>query len=414
MIKIGHLLAKHLQPGEIVEIEGRVTELLPVFTLGSKRYERMVVSDDTGQITVSLPSSPKYFLPGDTLRLKGRVRPCPYMPSEICIETSAEKVEIVEPKWVRPQDRKDLDNLGPFTLFAFLAVTTLDEKKMEPILKTRLKPTKIYEEVERRVKLKEDPTDLIDLLESMTLYSVFFRSLSAAEITQNSVVMIKGLALKEEHKARLDMMKKFLKALVDVEGFRPYILGSKPGLIETYPLGTEKDLRKFGELSDPVIEVVKSLRGSGDLKFMIVQLEGFLEGIEKVREVIELAAGAGEASLLTSTIDTTLERFQEIIEQLETLPNGKDKTLLYIEGLEILVPSDFFISTFVKDPNVASKVRARCLDLLSKILKNPHIVLVAITPSLALVANDVVEMADKIVGEVKKIKKGEEYLPYTV
>jgi len=414
LIKIGELNAKPLRPGEIVEIEGRVTELLPVFTLGTRRYERMVVSDDTGEITVSLPSSPKYFLPGDLLKLKGRVRPCPYMPSEKCIETSAEEIVILEPKWVRPQDRKDLDDLGPFTLFAFLAVTTLDERKMEPILRTRLEPVKIYEEVRKRVELGKDISDFIELLEAMTLYSVFFRSLSAAEITQNSVIMIRGLDIGDEHKSKLDIMEKFLRALVDVEGFRPYISGPKAGLIETYPLGKEEELDKYGELSNPAIEVVKSLRGEGDLRFMIIQLEGSIEGIRKVREVFELAAGVGGASLLSSTIDTTLEKFQEVIEQLETIPNKKEKTLLYIEGLEVLVPSNLFISTFVKDPNVALKVRMKGLNLLSRILKNSSIVIVAITPSIALVAKEAVEKADKIVGKAKKIKKGEEYIPYTV
>ncbi len=414
MIRIGELNAKPLKSGEIVEIEGRVTELLPVFTLGTRRYERMVISDDTGEITVSLPSSSKYFLPGDLLKLKGRVRPCPYMPSEKCIETSAEEIVILEPKWVRPQDRKDLDDLGPFTLFAFLAVTTLDERKMEPILKTRLEPVKIYEEVRKMVELGKDISDFIELLESMTLYSVFFRSLSAAEVTQNSVIMVRGLDIGEKYRSKLDIMEKFLRALVDVEGFRPYILGPKAGLIETYPLGKEEELDKYGELSNPAIEVVKSLRGEGDLRFMIIQLEGSLEGIRKVREVFELAAGAAEASLLSSTIDTTLEKFQEVIEQLETIPNRKEKTLLYIEGLEVLVPSNLFISTFVKDPNVALKVRMKGLNLLSRILKKSSIVIVAITPSIALVAKEAVEKADKIVGKAKKIKKGEEYIPYTV
>jgi len=407
-------MAKPFRPGEIVEIGGKVTELLPIFTLGTRIYERIVISDNTGEITVSLPSSPTYFLPGDLLKLKGRIRPCPYMPSEKCIETIAEEIKILEPKWVRPQDRKDLDDLGPFTLFAFLTVTTLDERKMEPILKTKLEPIKIYYEVKRRVESGRDINDLIELLEAMTLYSVFFRSLSAAEVTQNSVIMIKGLEIGDEHKAKLDIMEKFLRALVDVEGFRPYILGPKAGLIETYPLGREEELHKYGELSNPAIEVVKSLRGEGDLRFMIIQLEGSVEGIRKVREAFELAAGAGGASLLTSTIDTTLEKYQEVIDQLETIPNRKEKTLLYIEGLEILVPSNLFISTFVKKPNVALKVRMKGLNMLSRILKNPSIVIVAVTPSIALVAKEAVEKADKIVGKVRKIRKGEEYIPYTV
>ncbi len=414
MVTIEELLAKPLKPGEIVEIVGKVSELLPVFTLGTKRYERMVVSDDTGKIIVSFPSSPKYFLPGDAVKLRGRMRQCPYMPMEKCIETNAEDIEILEPKWIRPQDRKELDELGAFTLFAFLAVTTLDEKKMEPILKTRLEPMRIYEEARKRIELGKDLSDLIELLEAMTLYSVFFRSLSAAEVTQNSLIMIKGLKIGEKSIARIKLMEKFLRALVDVEGFRPYISGPKAGLIETYPLGKEEELEKYGELSKPAVEVVKSLKGEGDVRLMIVQLKGFLEGIEKVRKIVEIAAGAGGASLLTSTIDTTLENFQEVMEGLERISNRKEKTLLYIEGLEILAPSNLFISTFVKDPDIALKVRKKSLNLLFKILKNPSILIVAVTPSIALVAKEAVEKADKIVGKAKKIKKGEEFIPYTV
>ncbi|HIE24236.1 MAG TPA: hypothetical protein EYP68_08430 [Candidatus Korarchaeota archaeon] len=413
MVKIGDLLEKVLKTGEIVELEGKVSELLPVFALGTRRYERIVISDDTGQITLVLPSSPKYFLPGDLIKLRGRVRPCPYVPSEVCIETSADDIEILNPKWIRPEDRKELDDLGAFTLFAFLAVTTLDEKKMEPILKTKLESTKIYEEVRKKIELGEDVNDFMEILEAMTLYSVFFRSLSAAEATRNSVIMIKGLDIEKEVRSRLDVMEKFLKAVVDVEGFRPYILSPKTGLIETYPLGTEEELRKYEELFGPAMEVVKSLRGEGDLRFMIIQLEGSLKELEKVRKVIEVAAGAGGASLLTSTIDTTLEKFQEVIEQLMRIPERRERAILYIEGLEILTPSDLFISTFVKDPNVALKVRGRSLDLLSKILENPLIVLVAVTPSIALVDKKVVEKADRVVGEAKKIKKGEGFIPYT-
>lgn len=414
LVAIRELLEKPLKPGEIVEIKAIISELIPVFSFGNKRYERMIISDNTGKITVLLPSSPKYFLPGDTVRLKGRLRPCPYMPSEKCIETNAEDVEILEPKWIRPQDRMNLDDLGPFTLFSFLAVTTLDEEMMGPILKTRLEPTKIYEEVRKRVERGENPGKFIELIEAMALYSVFFRSLKAAEVAQNSVIMVKGLNIGMEHKARLELVEKFLRTLVDIEGFRPYITGPIKGLVETYPIASVEELEGLGKLGEIGIEVAKSLRGEGDLKFVIVQLGGVSEGIEKVRKVIEMAAGVGGASLLSSTIDATLQNFEEVMEKMEEVPNRKERTLLYIEGLEILAPSNLFISTYVKSPDIALRVRMKSINLLSRILKNPNVVLVGLTPSVALVAKEVVEKADKVLGEEKKVKKGGEYLPYTV
>ena len=50
--KIGEITSGEIPRGEEVEIEGKIREVLPTVRLGQEMYERLIVEDDTGTVTV--------------------------------------------------------------------------------------------------------------------------------------------------------------------------------------------------------------------------------------------------------------------------------------------------------------------------------------------------------------------------
>ena len=416
-LKVKEVLEESLKPGSEVNFAGRITEVLPILRIGDRMFERLIVADESGSITLMIEASPKYFLPGDGVRVVGRVRPCPYLPSERCVECSADDVEISEHKWIERENRSELDKMGPFTMLSLLSVAKLDERIMKPLLETRLEPSLIYKETRRRLQAGESTDEIMEIVSSMTLFSVFFRDLEAARVAMNSVIMVRGLDLPSAEKARLELMEDFLRALMDVEGFRPYILGVEAGqrVIETYPRAGEEEIARFGPLTEVGTSVMSRLRGEEGPNFLVFEVGKPEEDMAMLRDLFQKVAGASKARLLTITLGATTGKFGEVMAELSKASGYKDPTVIYLEGLEIVAPSDTFISNYVKTRELGVKVREESVDLLRRMGKNPSVVMVAVTSVLPLVHQPALSLADKIVGLRKKEEKEKERrgpLPY--
>jgi len=153
-----------LSKGARVRLEGRVTQLLPVFRMGELTYERFLLEDDTGRVTVIAPASEVLLLPGDEVRVEGRVRPCPYAPSMNCLETRAEEVELLGWRWADPAHREGLLTRGAFNVKILLHMTSLDEEVIRGVMETELDPMRIREAFERRLSSGGGFQDLLATL----------------------------------------------------------------------------------------------------------------------------------------------------------------------------------------------------------------------------------------------------------
>ena len=67
---------RHIQPGEVVTIQGKVDEIKNVFTKNYKKIQQATISDETGNIDIMWFNQvylPKVIHKGDTLSVSGRV-----------------------------------------------------------------------------------------------------------------------------------------------------------------------------------------------------------------------------------------------------------------------------------------------------------------------------------------------------
>ncbi len=404
--------------GKEVVLEGRITDLLPFFNMAGDAYERMRLEDETGAIVVVLESSPKYFLPGDVVRVRGRVRPCPYSPMRRCVESSADEIEILEPKWIRPEDRRELDQMGPFSLQVLLHSTSVDEEIMPAILSTRLDPVRMAEEFRSRISAGKGVGDLVDLLAAMTLYSIFFRRLENASVALSTISMVRGMDLPPGVGERLDLLASMLGMLVSQEGLAPYVSEpeSAKGAVELYPTPGEVDVSDLPEgVRRLVEEVAGDLRG-GRGGFFVVEFDS-PEELRALRAAARAAAGAAEGRLIYSPVDSLKEDPKEVAKDLDAVARSEGgPTLVYLEGIEVMVPSPLFLKSLPEEfAQAAAGMKHLWEDVLRRLGRKEGLILVVATPNSSLIDPEILKSAKVIKGAARGAGGGgtEEELPYS-
>lgn len=341
--------------GDQVILEGKIAEILPIFSMGGQKYERFILDDGTGRITVITPESEKLLLPGDEVRVEARVRPCPYAPIVNCIESESDKIEILEWKWIDPAYRKSELSKGPFDIHVLLHMTKLDDKVMEGIISTELDPLKIKECFEERLESGKSFLDLISTLTAMTMYSVFLKDLSAASSTLTALNLIKGLNIPDDVKLTVDMLSDMLGTMVSREGLAPYISPPKEmkGIIERYPVANElKEIPRLEKLARNILNSIKE----GRKEVIIVEFSN-REDLEEIRRMAEVVAGLSGSKLLLISAHSLAEEMEDLISDIEELLRTKQENLIiYIEGLELFLPSDILINMVKISPEAMPTV----------------------------------------------------------
>lgn len=380
--------------GVKVTLEGKVVQLLPIFSMGELVYERFLLDDGTARVTVIMPASGKIVLPGDEVRVEGRVRPCPYVPSANCVESRAEEVEVLKWKWVEPAHRGSWVVKGAFNVRFLLHMTSLDEEVIEGVLATELDPLRMREAFEERISSGKGCYDLLATLSAMTMYAVFLRDLNAASITRLSIALLEGLALPDEVRVTMSMLSDMLTTLASKEGLAPYV--SPPselrGVVESYPTFTERDLEGIPRLKELARSLLEDVRRSGR-GYLLLEFSD-REDLEEARRMAEVLAGASQAKLAIITASALAEDMDEVISDLKGLLSGKqdEKLVVYLEAPELLLPNERMLEIMRLQPElrqIAANAKSEVAEILRSVMERAS--LIAVTASLAMVDTGALE-----------------------
>ncbi len=419
LMRIGDVLKGDVPAGSIVELEGTITEILPSFSLGDVVYERFSLEDDTGQLTVILPASPKYFLPDDRVKVRGRVRPCPYAPSVICLETSGDDIDILEWKWIEPRFREGAAKRGAFDVNALLQVTKFDRELIRGVVETGLDPLKIRERFEENLSSGKDVRYLVDAIAAMTMYAIFLRDLPAAKSVKTTLYLLRDLELPESERRVLELLGEMIDALVSREGLAPYISPPEAiqGVVERYPVAEEDEIEGLPRLGFLAKRIIEDLR-EGKKEFLIVEISDGSQAME-ARKMAEIAAGVAKAKLYYMPISSlsSVEGMGQVISDLKSIVEGikpDEKVIFYMEGIELLVPSERMMEMMKLTPQGVSAAKAFKADLM-KTLESllEKAVVVSVTSSKVLIDDELASKAAQIVsGETGVGISGGGYPPY--
>jgi len=334
---IEDIVSGKLPRGSQVELEGTVTELLPIFLMGGSSYERFSLDDGTAKITVIMPSTDIYLLPGDRVRVVGRVRPCPYAPAVNCVETEGEYVEIKNWKWIEPSKRRSENRKGPFNMSVLLHMTRLDEEVIRGIVETDLDPVRIRERFESCINSGESYDHLLDMLSAMTMYSIFLRDLDAASSVRMTLKLLEALPVGRI----LNLLSDMVETLVSREGLAPYLSGGGKGIVERYPVADESSLEEVIELKGLTDRLINDIN-EGKKEFIVLEFSKG-EELEKIRKVVEIAAGITGSRLLLLYASSVAEETHNVLSEIkETSKNlrGDERVILYLEAPELLFPNE--------------------------------------------------------------------------
>ncbi len=389
-MKMAEILEGRVEKGAEVQIEGKIVEVLPTAKLGEETYERLVLEDGTGRLTVVVRVTPYYFFPGDVLRVKGVVKPCFYMTRMTCLETTAEGIEFVKEYRIPLNRRESVSSLGPFKLMALLAFTRLDEYLIDVILDTQLDPLRIAEEADKSERLD----CLIELLGGMTLYSVFVRSVEAAKVAETAILLIKPKVSDQKLLGKLELMESFLRAILEDQGFRHVIEPVPVPPIEE--VGTEltpEDREAVGPLAQRATEMVKELIHAEGPHLVVVDLpdESPMEG----RSLAKLIASEAQAKLLLVSAHAMRENMEGVVTELKALADSlRGPAVVYLEGVEFMLPTDLIKSAMNADlASAFDSFTEEVIEVLRRLSSRPEVVVLAGTISPAMVSSRLLSAA---------------------
>ncbi len=405
--------------GSEVELEGTITDILPSFSLGDIVYERFSLEDGTGRLTVILPTTPKYFLPDDRVRVRGRARPCPYAPSVTCLETSGDDIDILEWKWIEPRFREEAARKGAFNVNALLQITKFDRELIKGVVETGLDPLKIREKFEEDLSSGRDVRYLVDTLAAMTMYAVFLRDLPAADVVKTTLYLLSNLDIPDGERRVLKVLGEMIDALVSREGLAPYISPPEAiqGVVERYPVAEEDEIEglpRLGSLAKRIIEDLKE----GKKEFLIVEISDGSQVME-ARKMAEVAAGVAKAKLYYMPISSlsSAEGMGQVISDLKSIVEGikpDEKVIFYMEGVEILAPSERMMEMMKLDPQAvlaAMAFKADLMKTLESLLEKA--VVVSVTSSKVLIDDELASKAAQVIsGQTGMGISGKGSLPY--
>ncbi len=391
-MKIAEILEGKVEKGTEVQIEGKIVEVLPTAKLGEETYERLVLEDGTGRLTIVVRVTPYYFFPGDVLRVKGVVKPCFYMIRMTCLETTAEGIEFVKEYRIPLTRRESVSSLGPFKLMALLAFTRLDEYLIDVILDTQLDPLLIAEEAGKSERLE----CLIELLGGMTLYSVFIKSVEAAKVTETAILLIKPKVSDQKLLGKLELMESFLRAMLEDQGFRHVIEPVPVPPVEE--VGTEltpEDRKVVGPLIQRATEMVKELIHAEGPHLVVVDLpdESPMEG----RSLAKLIASEAQAKLLLVSVHAMRENMEGVITELKALADSlRGPAVVYLEGVEFMLPTDLIKSAMSADlASAFDTFTAEMIEVLERLSSRPEVIVLAGTISPAMVSSRLLSVAQR-------------------
>ncbi len=405
--------------GSEVELEGTITDILPSFSLGDIVYERFSLEDGTGRLTVILPTTPKYFLPDDRVRVRGRARPCPYAPSVTCLETSGDDIDILEWKWIEPRFREEAARKGAFNVNALLQITKFDRELIKGVVETGLDPLKIREKFEEDLSSGRDVRYLVDTIAAMTMYAVFLRDLPAADVVKTTLYLLSNLDIPDGERRVLKVLGEMIDALVSREGLAPYISPPEAiqGVVERYPVAEEDEIEglpRLGSLAKRIIEDLKE----GKKEFLIVEISDGSQVME-ARKMAEVAAGVAKAKLYYMPISSlsSAEGMGQVISDLKSIVEGikpDEKVVFYMEGIEILAPSERMMEMMKLDPQAvlaAMAFKADLMKTLESLLEKA--VVVSVTSSKVLIDDELASKAAQVIsGQTGMGVSGKGSLPY--
>ncbi len=402
-MKVEDITKGGVPAGSEVELEGTITDILPSFSLGDIVYERFSLDDGTGRLTVILPTNPKYFLPDDRVRVRGRVRPCPYAPSVTCLETSGDDVEIIEWKWIEPRFREEAARKGAFNVNALLQITQFDRELIRGVVETGLDPLRIRERFEEDLSAGRDVRYLVDTLAAMTMYAIFLRDLPAAKSVKTALYLIRDLKLPQSERRVLELMSNMIDTLVSREGLAPYISPpeSVRGIVERYPVAQRGEMDELPRLAQLAKRLVEDL-DKGKREFIIVEIADGSQASE-ARRMAEVVAGVAGAKLYYMPVSSlsSPEGIGQVISDLKGIVDGMkpgEKILFYMEGLELLVPSERMLEAMKLSQEAMTAAKAFKADLIRVIesLLEKSIV-VAVTSSKVMIDDEIAGKASQIV-----------------
>ncbi len=402
MVDIRDVLEGRVPEGEEVSLTGEVVDLLPLIAIGDIRYGRLRISDGKDSIVLMIQQGSGYYLPGDVLEVRGKVRPCPFMLSLKCVETDPDMIRVKSWKYVSPEDRGSVERLGPFYLKYLLFFTSTDERVVDVLLKTGLEPLRVLSLAREMAARGEDMRGLVDAITAMVAYSYFLKDLEAANTANIITKLLLGDGtLPDKFKEAIDPLDKMISIMVSAEGLRVVVEPSPSmvGLVKLYPTASPEELDDVSFLR-PLTERLIHLLKEGSSRLIIIEIMQ-KELIPMVRKMGELIPGLGEAPLYYLAVPSleSSESFGEAVSKLIKLGEEMEsKSVVYLEFPEILVPSDAFIST----ANVPDEwkmmmhiMRKDVIDSLKKALEKGSVVLV-VTMSATYISEDLLERADKV------------------
>ncbi len=401
-MSIHDILEGKIPQGSLVSLQGKVSQILPAFALGDLAYERFMLEDDTGKLTVIAPSSPKYILPGDKIKVKGRVRPCPYAPSVSCLETSMDDVEIVEWKWIDPKFRQEMDRKGEFSVNALLQITEFDDEVLKGVIETDLDPLKMRSKLEENVSSGKGISYLVDTLAAMTMYSIFLRDLNAAKTVKEVLYMAKSVNIPKEEKRVLDVLGRMVDSLVSREGLAPYVQPPETtkGIVERYPLASEDEINTLPHLASLANDLLNEVK-RGKSEFILIEVANN-EQLAEARRLAEIVAGVAGAKLYYmpySSISST-EGVADVLSDLKAIPSslGSGKVVFYFEGLEMLVPSERALEMMKVPPEGVQGMKVLKVEVL-KAMEGilGKALVIAATTSKMMLDESLVEKAARVV-----------------
>ena len=405
--------------GSEVELEGTITDILPSFSLGDIVYERFSLEDGTGRLTVILPTTPKYFLPDDRVRVRGRARPCPYAPSVTCLETSGDDIDILEWKWIEPRFREEAARKGAFNVNALLQITKFDRELIKGVVETGLDPLKIREKFEEDLSSGRDVRYLVDTIAAMTMYAVFLRDLPAADVVKTTLYLLSNLDIPDGERRVLKVLGEMIDALVSREGLAPYISPPEAiqGVVERYPVAEEDEIESLPRLGSLAKRIIEDLK-EGKKEFLIVEISDGSQVME-ARKMAEVAAGVAKAKLYYMPISSlsSAEGMGQVISDLKSIVEGikpDEKVVFYMEGIEILAPSERMMEMMKLDPQAvlaAMAFKADLMKTLESLLEKA--VVVSVTSSKVLIDDELASKAAQVIsGQTGMGVSGKGSLPY--
>ncbi len=403
--KIGEITSGEIPRGEEVEIEGKIREVLPTVRLGQEMYERLIVEDDTGTVTVVVKVTPFYFFPGDVIRVKGVVKPCFYMTQAACVEADPDGIEFVKEYRIPLTQREILSKLGPFKLMSLLMFSRLDAELIDLIIDTRLDPLKLAREAEQPKRLER----IVELLSGMTFYSVFVRDVGAAKVTETALLLIKGKVTEPKLLGKLELMEYFLRAIVEEQGFRYAIEPvPMPPIQEVDTRISEEEAKQVHSIVETLSSAIAKLRGGSGPGLVLIDLPD--EDPLKGRALAKLVASKAHAKLYVVNVDAIRTNFETVVMELTSLASTlTGPAVVYIEGVEYLIPTDLIKLTMDAESGSAFDTLAtKVTETLKKLSSRPNVLVLAGTISPAVVSSRLLSAAELKVAMKEEARAEEE------